>query len=197
MSDDFLRLVSQANPAARPQYQPANGGYPPSTSSAFHNTSDSAQLDPFFDDEDDIPDSAFGRPAAMQSKESGLPLARSGAAPAGMQIASDGDILQDWDDEVQQPPSHTRPPPSSASFSGGGPVPSQPREKAPRKPFKWKWPWKREEKVLAGERVIALNNTTANSEYSSNYVSTSKYNAVTFLPKFLFGASILSMPSAL
>ena len=187
MSDDFLRLVSQANPAAR-QYQPANGGYPPSSStSPYHQQTDSAQLDPFFDDEDDVPDSAFGRPAAMQSKESGLPLARSGAAPAGMHIAPDGDILQDWDDEVQQPPAGSNPFNGSASFPGRGPPSSQPKAKAPRRPWKWKWPWNREETVLTGERVVALNNPAANGEFSSNYVSTSKYNAVTFVPKFLFG----------
>lgn len=49
---------------------------------------------------------------------------------------------------------------------------------------KWKWPWQ-EEKVLSGERIIALNNNAANAEYCSNVVSTSKYNMVTFLPKFL------------
>ena len=190
MSDDFLRLVSQANPAAR-QYQPANGGYPPSSSAFHHNTSDSAQLDPFFDDEDDMPDSAFGRPAAMQSKESGLALTRSAAPPAGMQISSDGDILQDWDDEVQQPPAGPHAFNGSAAFPGGGSPPSQPKSKPPRRPWKWKWPWKREETVLAGERVIALNNPAANGEYCSNYVSTSKYNAVTFFPKFLFGTSPL------
>jgi len=52
----------------------------------------------------------------------------------------------------------------------------------------WKWPWEKE-KVLAGERIIFLNDEAANAEagYVSNYVSTSKYNAVTFLVKFLFG----------
>lgn len=186
MSDDFLRLVSQANPAAR-QYQPANGGYPPSSStSPFHNQSDSAQLDPFFDDEDDVPDSAFGRPDAMQSKESGLPLARSGAAPAGMHIAPDGDILQDWDDEVQQPPAATHSFKNSTAFPGGGPSSSQPKTKAPRRPWKWKWPWNKQETMLTGERVVALNNPAMN-DFSSNHVSTSKYNAATFFPKFLFG----------
>jgi phospholipid-transporting ATPase len=52
----------------------------------------------------------------------------------------------------------------------------------------WKWPWEKE-KVLVGERIIFLNDEGANAEagYVSNYVSTSKYNAVTFLPKFLYG----------
>ena len=50
MSDDFVRLVSQANPATRKQYQPANTGYPPSSSPQV--------LDPFFDDDDDGQDDA-------------------------------------------------------------------------------------------------------------------------------------------
>ncbi|KAI0820969.1 calcium transporting ATPase [Irpex lacteus] len=180
MADDFVRLVSQANPALR-QYQPAGNGYPPSSSS-YHTHNDSSQLDPFFDDEDDVPDSAFGRPAAMMSKESGLPLATSAAPPAGHgSIAPDGDILQDWDDvpETQQPYA------GSASFPGSSGHAAT-STKPPKRRRKWKWPWKKEEEVLEGERVIALNNAAANSEYRSNYVSTSKYNAATFLPKFLF-----------
>ncbi|KAF7800091.1 hypothetical protein EIP86_011334 [Pleurotus ostreatoroseus] len=182
MSDDFVRLVSQANPASRQQYQPANGGYPPSSSaSLYHNNS--GQLDPFFDDEDDIPDSAFGRPMAMQSKESGLPLARSGAAPAG--VAPDGDILQDWDDDVPAPAPQSFGGPNN--FSGSSSVPNKDKTIAKRKrKWKWRWPWKKEDEVLEGERLIALNNSTANSEFCSNYISTSKYNAATFIPKFLY-----------
>lgn len=43
-------------------------------------------------------------------------------------------------------------------------------------------------KPLTGERTIFINDAAANapSKYSSNYVSTSKYNLVTFFPKFLF-----------
>ncbi|GAA5915739.1 uncharacterized protein JCM6883_002941 [Sporobolomyces salmoneus] len=42
-------------------------------------------------------------------------------------------------------------------------------------------------KVYEGERVIHLNNPTLNAanKYSNNSISTSKYNFVTFLPKFL------------
>jgi phospholipid-transporting ATPase len=52
----------------------------------------------------------------------------------------------------------------------------------------WKWPWERE-KVLVGERLIFLNDERANADSSfvNNYVSTSKYNVVSFLPKFLYG----------
>ena len=42
-------------------------------------------------------------------------------------------------------------------------------------------------RVLEGERLIHVNDPAANapSKFTSNYVSTSKYNLVTFLPKFL------------
>lgn len=182
MSDDFIRLVSQANPAAR--YQPANNGYPPHTSS-------DQQLDPFFDDDDDddVPDSAFGASHAMKSQESGLPLSRAGAPPAGhSQVTlATAAIPPDWsfddDEPSKQPrapglnthaarPTHKRR--SSRSFVG--------RVK------KLRWPWQKGDKVLAGNRVIALNNPDANTDYCSNYVSTSKYNVVSFVPKFFFGA---------
>jgi len=44
-------------------------------------------------------------------------------------------------------------------------------------------------KVYEGERVIHLNNPSLNAvnKYSNNSISTSKYNLVTFLPKFLAG----------
>ena len=42
---------------------------------------------------------------------------------------------------------------------------------------------------LKGERVVVLNDYGGemNNEFCSNYVSTSKYSMVTFVPKFLFG----------
>ncbi|EIW54583.1 phospholipid-translocating P-type ATPase [Trametes versicolor FP-101664 SS1] len=187
MSDDFVRLVSQANPASRQQYQPANGGYPPSSSPPH-------AMDPFFDDDDDVPDSAFGRPAAMQSKESGLPLARSGAPPAGFgnsQLSLPTTIPPDsWSFDDDQPSS--KPFTGSASFPGpsGSSSASRTHKRAPSKSFKKrlgdiKWPWQRKEKVLTGNRVIALNNPEANAEFCNNYVSTSKYNLASFVPKFL------------
>lgn len=192
MSDDFLRLVSQANPASR-EYQPANNnnnGYHPSTSVSgpYANSSDPQLLDPFFDDDDDMPDSAFGRPMPMESQESGLPLARSAAPPAGVSKVMLGDgVPQGWnfdDDDLQT--SNQRPFQGSHSFPGQA---SSTLEKSPRKSKKraWRWPWQRE-KVLEGERVVALNNRAANAEFISNYVSTSKYNMITFVPKFLAGA---------
>ncbi|KAL1660926.1 hypothetical protein GGF50DRAFT_118469 [Schizophyllum commune] len=189
MADDFFKLVSTANPAANQYQQTVNPSYPPRG-----NSSRSQDLmDPFFDDDDDdtpMPDSAFGRPAPMQSQESGLPLARSAAPPAGTgpsqtSLAGTG-TPQGWafdnDDEYNQASRGQAPFEGSGTFNGPSRGGLQPSKKSPRK--KWKWPWEKEVQ-LTGERVIALNNPDANNEYSSNYVSTSKYNLVSFLPKFL------------
>ncbi|KIK68995.1 hypothetical protein GYMLUDRAFT_35032 [Collybiopsis luxurians FD-317 M1] len=121
----------------------------------------------------------------MQSQESGLPLARSAAPPAGISKSSLGDgVPQGWnfDDDDLQAPNQQRPFQGSRSFPGTSSS-EKPKSKAPRKRT-WRWPWQKE-RVLEGERVIALNNRPANVEFVSNYVSTSKYNMLTFVPKFL------------
>lgn len=185
MADDFARLVSSANPASR-QYAPAStyDGYPPPQ----HNSSPQL-LDPFFDD-DDAPDSAFGRPLPMQSVESGLPLTSAAANPAGhskITLPGSGQP-QGWTFDEDIPPEQSKLPFSgSASFPGSSSTRSSKPSK-PKRSRQWKWPWQKE-RVLTGERVIALNdfNGERNVEFGNNYVSTSKYNAVTFVPKFLAG----------
>lgn len=195
MTDDFLRLVTSANPAAR-QYQPAmsNNGYPPSAGPYNQPPhSDPQLLDPFFDDDDDgAPDSAFGQPQAMESRESGLPLSRTAAPPAGHSKVTIGEgVPQGWNfDDEDLTPSNQAPFSGSAAFPGKK-TQSFKSSTAPKRK-KWKWPWEKE-RVLTGERVIALNNSAANGEFCSNFVSTSKYNLGTFLPKFLFGTCI-SLP---
>ena len=181
-SNDFNRFVSSANPSTR-QYQPANGGYPPSHSAGASQQ----QLDPFFDDEDDLPDSAFGRPIPMQSTESSIPLRNAAAPPAGhskVTLPGSGQP-QGWDFDdnipVEQPTFN-----GSASFPGDDDSPSHsPKSSKPRK--KWKWPWEKQDAMQQGERVITLNDFqgTSNTEFCSNSVSTSKYNVATFVPKFL------------
>ena len=77
-SAESARLVASANPACR-QYQPANtdsdlldSSYPPS--SAYHASSPQPLANPFFDDEDDTPDSALVRPIPIQGTGSHLPV---------------------------------------------------------------------------------------------------------------------------
>ncbi|EIW80800.1 aminophospholipid-transporting P-type ATPase [Coniophora puteana RWD-64-598 SS2] len=124
----------------------------------------------------------------MQSQDSGLPFAHAGAAPAGLgpsQVSLPGTgVPQGWsfDDDL---PGHTppRPAPSASSSS------SKPRRK--RAPRQWRFPWEKEVQ-LEGERRIALSTNIpgsgdpdANGEFRGNAVSTSKFNAATFVPKFL------------
>lgn len=189
MSDDFVKLVSQSNPAvSRQQYPPQYDGY----GHGGQHASTSAgpqQLDPFFDDDDDahaIPDSAFGpgMPMAMQSTESGFPLAKGAIAPAGTTLNDDTAKAKTWTFDDDEPGSL---PYAGASAFPGAPTPTEGANGKVKGRKRWKWPWEKEQE-LAGERVIALNNSQANVEYINNYVSTSKYNMATFLPKFLFGA---------
>ena len=60
--------------------------------------------------------------------------------------------------------------------------------KARASPFKFSFGRSKPDPSTLGPRLIYLNNPPANSanRYIDNHVSTAKYNAVTFLPKFLF-----------
>jgi phospholipid-transporting ATPase len=182
MADDFARLVFQSNPATsrKSQYQRANDGYPPSGPPGDSHTSPQL-LDPFFDDEEEgeVSDSAFSGAHPMQVKESNLHLPSQAAPLAGASKSSlqTSDIPQGWafDREEDSPVKTSQ-------------LPRKPQKVSRRK---WRWPW-RKEKVLTGERVVALNNPDANADFLSNYVSTTKYNMATFVPKFFFG-SLLSL----
>lgn len=145
-----------------------------------------------------MPDSAFatGRSATapMQSQDSGLPLRDNAAPPAGSgpsktSLAGDG-IWSFDDEEVQMPTGGGRAFDGSAAFPGT-PVStekaSKSKNKATGRKWRWRWPWQKE-KELVGERIIALNNSPMNADYCSNFVSTSKYNMASFVPKFLGGA---------
>ncbi|OAX41767.1 phospholipid-translocating P-type ATPase [Rhizopogon vinicolor AM-OR11-026] len=117
----------------------------------------------------------------MHSQESGLPLARSAAPPAGIGASSVSLATpangqpQGWafDDDALSP-----------TFSASPSFPGEPLTRPFKQRRRWKWPWQTE-KELTGERIITLNNPSMNDDYCSNFVSTSKYNLVTSLPKFL------------
>ena len=67
-------------------------------------------------------------------------------------------------------------------------TPAQPRT-TPGSKFKFGLPWRNKvDPSTLGPRLIHLNNPPANdaSRYADNHVSTAKYNAATFLPKFLY-----------
>jgi Phospholipid-translocating ATPase N-terminal len=174
MSDnlDFTRLVSLSNPAAAGRYQQASNEYPPSTSN------NNQLLDPFFDDDDEVPDSAFGGPPLGQRNK--LPLGQTEIPPvisfSKTSLSSEA-VSQDWvfdDDDIQS----SNPEYSAASMAKHG------RTRPGR--MTWRWPWQ-QVKVAKGDRIVTLNDRTANVDFCSNFVSTSKYNTLTFIPKFFAG----------
>lgn len=166
-AESFARLVHGANPAAANRYPP---------------TMTTAAMDPFFDDDDDL----LGSTNHTFPMQSGFPLTDSAAPPAGLgnstvSLPNTGQP-QGWSEDSFQ---------GSASFPG---LPFNTRSPTPRRRKKWKWPW--DKKVeQSGERIIALNNPLMNDEFADNFVSTSKYNPVTFLPKFLKGNSLPCQPT--
>lgn len=187
-ADDFTALVSKANPAAsRGQYgqvQPNSSiSYPPTT----NRPNNPYELDPFFDDDDDgassVPTRASpahrGNNVLMDSSPD-LPLTKNAVLPAGAPGAgaSGVSLPKPWTFDDDAP---GLPPPNTAPFK-------PPPPKAPQPKRKLKWPWTKDVD-LTGERDVWLNDASRNDTggYSSNYVSTGKYNVATFVPKFLLG----------
>jgi len=175
MADDFARLVFQANPASShdSQYQRAHDGYAPSAS-----PHDSRLL--FFDDEDegDPPPQILPFPALTLYKSRRaiytcparlrLWLVLHSAPKASLQANG---TKQGWTFDQDEPPARPPQPPSRNQEGFASKM-----EVAMEK-----------EQVLTGERIVAFNNSDANANFLSNYVSTTKCNIVTFVPKFLFG----------
>jgi phospholipid-transporting ATPase len=162
---DFNSLVNRANPASAQYQAPVNQGYPPHGDSERQNIF-------LIDDDLDEDDKGYSaetphatcRPAGMESTESGLPLAKRAAAVAGTSWLDDDAELE----TAQQP--------------------KEPLKQRMKRKWTWKLPWQKEE-VLEGDRVIEVNDEEANHlmDFSNNYVSTSKYNPATFIPKFFLG----------
>ncbi|KAI6029455.1 hypothetical protein PISMIDRAFT_507686, partial [Pisolithus microcarpus 441] len=189
--ESFVALVNAANPAAYKSTSPAQGSssqhpptYPPFANAQSRSQPAPSLMDPFFDDDEDLLDlSPATTPRPMQSQESGLPLTHAAAPPAGL------------DSPSPSLPTHGAGQPygwnfeSQATFPGNASFPGAPSAQRKhtirrRKKWKWRWPWEKEIQPT-GERVIVLNNSAMNIDFCSNFVSTSKYNVVTFTPKFL------------
>ncbi|KAH7099203.1 hypothetical protein BKA62DRAFT_673754, partial [Auriculariales sp. MPI-PUGE-AT-0066] len=187
MADDFARLVSRTNPAQQYQ-QPAyqhNRGVPASSSDGRGG---GGAMDPFFDDDDadsPMPDSAF-RPAPLSATR-GLNLTRS-AQPGRRQFQHDlgGGEPQGWSFDDQ-------PFPGSGNFNG---LPqhtsSSSRNVEPQQQKPVKKP-RTVQMALEPRKGIALNNHAANAQedFMSNYVSTTKYNLASFLPKFFYVGALM------
>lgn len=194
-------------------YAPA-ATYPPPQTALTPRSGGAQPMDPFFDDEDEDDANPFGdgrgnpftdKHAASSSLGPGgggtggygmstpsLGLTANAAAPAGVgaststvALGKDG-MPPGWafddDEPVNQPAGST-----SRSVGGSGGLKGAMKKRGGG----WKWPWTKEQ-VLEGERTVWLNDQARNiSEgYPNNYVSTSKYNVVTFVPKFFAGTSM-------
>ncbi|KAF8608093.1 calcium transporting ATPase [Ceratobasidium sp. AG-I] len=150
-------------------------------------------MDPFFDDEDEDDANPFGdgRGNPFTDKHAaGLGLTANAAAPAGVgaststvALGKDG-MPPGWafddDEPVNQPAGST-----SRGVGTGGGGSGGVKAAMKKRGGGWKWPWTKEQ-ALEGERTVWLNDQPRNvSEgYPNNYVSTSKYNIATFVPKF-------------
>ncbi|KAG8990773.1 hypothetical protein FRB93_003037 [Tulasnella sp. JGI-2019a] len=189
----------------------SSSGYPPSHQQPAPAPSihDSYAMDPFFDDEDEqmTPSAGiatFDQAAASRGEgirpphnlidgdldsTTDLPLTKAAVAPAGTLLSDQkgpGGQAKNWtfdDDDTPTLPHH-----NSFVSHGGAAAPANRQPTKTRSSFQrtWKWPWEKQ-KLLALERKIWLNDRHSNEAegYCSNYVSTSKYNVVTFLPKFI------------
>lgn len=156
-------------------------------------------------DEDDLPTTneletdginptAYDRPGTGRSRptyESQAPLAQSAQLPAGYGQGQFGEssfakpAVGMLDDDEEMIASQRR---VNKIIAGNSGRPSE-RIKGAWKELKdrvWGKP-----KVLEGERMIHINDYSLNesSKFSNNYVSTSKYNLITFVPKFFTGPS--------
>ncbi|KAG8908110.1 hypothetical protein FRC00_011425, partial [Tulasnella sp. 408] len=210
--DDFASLVSRANPAAQqnPYGQPGRNTYAPQAGSSqptlAPSVDDRYKLDPFFDDDDEqqtphatattFPPSVSaptprhpGRQPSLTildeplDSSADLPLTKAAAPPAGRSFNDAGSSGMQQQNTWTFDDDEGLPAPNSRYERGGQPRNAPLRQRTKRT---WKWPWERQ-KALAPERKIWLNDHPSNEAegYCSNYVSTTKYNLVTFVPKFL------------
>jgi len=219
MASDFVKLVSQANPASRQYGAPGESYDPPSHSYSRPRggpANEPQLLDPFFDDDDE--DVSGGLTATGHSGGGGGGYSggfgggfgggqdMAFGRPEPMQSVESGFPLTK---AAVNPAGHSKitlpgtGQPQGWIFDEDEPVnlPSSSKDAANSKGESfgtklkgirkgWKWPWEKE-KVLTGERLIGLNDYAGatNGDFKGNAVSTSKYNLATFVPKFLYGSS--------
>ncbi|KAI6112036.1 Ca-transporting ATPase [Pisolithus croceorrhizus] len=192
--ESFVALVNTANPAAYKSASLPQGSssHHPPTYPPYANTQSQPQpapslMDPFFDDDEDLLDlSPVTTPRPMQSQESGLPLTHAAAPPSGLDSPVPFAIHPRFWATTRLEFRESRLPFREARHFQGHRRPRGNIRLRRRKKWKWRWPWEKEVQPT-GERVIVLNNPAMNIEFCSNFVSTSKYNVVTFTLKFLKG----------
>lgn len=203
-------LEQNQNPAA---YSGGNPSNPLGTMQDLSHT-DAPPYRPFFDDVNHVSPahhrnlsaSSAGAFASLSGRnrlgmhqadsvESGFPFSSAGVPPAGLPTnppqISKWALEDDYEDEmagIRNIPLVDAPGGQSRKSGNWG----KQKAKAPSLKERIEDLFSRKPKELAGERFIYLNDVPRNErefKYMSNYVSTTKYNMVTFLPKFLLGSS--------
>lgn len=134
------------------------------------------------------------RRKSKKPNEMKVPLATNAQAPAGHGLDAQGRTLRSevgmMDDDEEMIASRRVIPSASQRRSKGG--------------VKDLWKQLKDTingvpKDLTGERTIYINNPPLNesSKFANNYVSTSKYNLISFIPKFFAGALVFSLVAPL
>lgn len=192
MADDDLDPFS----SARSQYPPSNNG-----AHSRYSLGGASELA--------VPRLPFTQ-QQIDSQESGLPFATSGASPAGHEgpfddvYRSHGGLSSFKSIEADDDPYDTPMSPEAKRAQKSYTSPSAGRSRKPPRdsPFDGirrsarairsdvrRYMNKRGAKEDAKERLIRINDPVTNDRdgrFADNYISTSKYNVISFLPKFLF-----------
>ena len=204
--DDFIGAGQKPHPSATPGYgvqagsplPPVNAPYLAPVDRQYSQTSDLGNYQRYADDFDDYPEDSQssyyqhggsipgpttpGRDTARK-RNSVLGLG-GGLLGRAKNMLGMGQGYSEMDLPLTEPGGRDRSDTNRTNLSG------QPKQssKFDMGSFKFGFGRGKIDPATLGPRIIHLNNPPANSanKYTNNYISTTKYNAVTFIPKFLF-----------
>lgn len=205
--DDFVGASPTTHPSARSGYgapagsplPPVNAPYLNPVDRQYSQTSDLGNFQRYADDFDDYPEESQSYYQHGGSIPAGATSGRDTARKRNSVLGLGGGLLgrakdmlgmgqgySEMDLPLTEPAGRDR----SDTARTGSNLPAQPKQagKFDMGSFKFGFGRGKVDPATLGPRIIHLNNPPANSanKYANNYISTTKYNAVTFLPKFLF-----------
>jgi phospholipid-transporting ATPase len=205
--DDFVGAGQTTHPSAKSGYgaqagsplPPANAPYLTPVDRQYSQTSDLGNFQRYADDFDDYPEDSQsyyqhggsipgpttpGRDTARK-RNSVLGLG-GGLLGRARNMLGMGQGYSEMDLPLTEPGGRDRSDTNRTDSNLSG----QPKQasKFDMGGFKFGFGRGKVDPATLGPRIIHLNNPPANSvnKYANNYISTTKYNAFTFLPKFLF-----------
>ncbi|KAI9733775.1 MAG: hypothetical protein M1818_007189 [Claussenomyces sp. TS43310] len=198
--DDFVGSRSAAGPPTShlpggPGTTPAGTSGPYSTNRTYSQTSGLDNYQRYADDGDDFPDDGqsmhYQYGGAIPS-EPGMPL-RGKAKNRNSVLSLGGGLMGKAKNILGMGPEYSEmdlpltEPGATHLGSADTKAPKEPDKRFDINNFKFGFGRGKPDPSTLGPRIIHLNNPPANSvnKYLSNYVSTAKYNFVTFVPKFL------------